>query len=155
MADVEVVVNDKAFRAKMDRVTSQAPAEMQRLMTKSVLYAQSQIPSYPSPPPGSSYRRTGTLGRTVTAFPGVSPARSIGGSGGENPGAMPLTRVEPFSGGVRGVIGGRLDYMPYVIDEGNQAYMHKGRWWTLQKIVRDSRDGIIKIFREGVLGWFK
>lgn len=155
MGEISVEIHgDEELIAKYKRIEEQMPGNMRGLMVKSVIYAQSQIPAYPSPPAGSTYRRTGTLGRTVTAFPGVAGPTGIGGSGGDN-GGQPLTRVESIAGGVRGVVGGRLSYMPYVIDEGQQAYMHRGRWWTLQKVITGARSGIIKIWRAGVVDWFK
>ena len=154
MANVEFhITGAKEFQAKLARASEEMPQALTGLMTKSILYAQGQIPAYPPPPPTSTYVRTGTLGRVVTAFPGVSGGRSLGGGGGGG-GGQPLTRVESIGGGVRGVIGGRLSYMPYVIDEDEQAYMHRGRWWTLQSVIRGAKTGIIQIFREGVLALF-
>ena len=142
------------YQGKLERIESQMPDSLKKLMTKSIIYAQGQIPSYPGAPAGSSYRRTGTLGRVVTAFPGVSGGRSLGGGSGDN-GGTPLTRVEMMGGGVRGVIGGRLEYLPLVISEGEQAHMHAGRWWTLQKVVKGATSGIRDIFRAGFMELFK
>lgn len=136
--------------AKYGRIEREMPGSLKKLMVKSMLYAQGEIPSYPGG--SSSYRRTGTLGRVVTAFPGHSGGRSLGGGGGDN-GGQPLTRVEPMGGGVRGVIGGRLKYIDYVV--GYQAYMHKGRWWQLKKVITGARGGIVKIFRAGVQELFE
>ena len=45
---------------------------------KAVKYVHSQVPEYPAPPPASTYRRTGTLGRQITTavlvFSGCSVA---------------------------------------------------------------------------------
>lgn len=140
--------------SKYERIEREFPEKGKKIMTKAVLYAQGQIPSYPAPK-SSVYRRTGTLGRTVTAFPGVNGPRNIGGGGGGNNGGQPLTRVESMAGGIRGVIGGRLEYMPLVIGEGEQAYMHEGHWWTLEKVIKDARPGIVKVWRAEVMDWFK
>jgi hypothetical protein len=136
--------------AKYGRLEAELPDELKRLMTKSIIYAQGEIPAYPAA--NSDYRRTGSLGRVVTAFPGHHGGRSLGGGGGDN-GGQPLTRVESMGGGVRGVIGGRLEYIDYVV--GYQAYMHKGRWWQLKKVIMGARGGIEKIFRAGVMDLFK
>lgn len=151
--DIEWRGLDKVV-AKYDRIARQFPDEGKKIMTKAVIYAQGQIPSYPGAPGGSSYRRTGTLGRTVTAFPGVSGGRSLGGGAGDN-GGVPLTRVEAMGGDVRGVIGGRLSYMPLVIDEKEQAYMHVGRWWTLQKVIKGATPGIVKVWAAGIKELFE
>lgn len=103
-------------------------------MRKAIIYVHSQVPSYPSAPPFSRYRRTGTLGRSVSSF-------SATGS---------LSRVESVGGGVVGYVGTNLSYAGYVIDEHQQAYMHRGRWYTLQSVVDDATDGIVKIIRAGV-----
>lgn len=132
--------------AKYARIEREMPQALTKTMTRAVIYSQGQIPAYPSPPAGSTYRRTGSLGRVVTAFPGHSGPRNIGGGGGDR-GGTPLTRVETIAGGVRGVIGGRLEYLPGVISEGEQDRVHVGRWWTLQKVIRDAKGGIIKLFR--------
>ena len=112
-------------------------------MKQSVLYVQSKIPAYPSPPPGSTYRRTGTLGRVLTAFGG-------GLAGGD---AAPLSRVETFGDKTVGYIGGRLSYITYVVgdEEGEgQAWMHRGRWYKLIDVVRQNVHGVVDIFRDGI-----
>lgn len=135
------------YTAKLDRIQTELPAEMERLMIESVLYTQNRIPPYPAP--RGDYRRTGTLGRVITAFPGQT-----GGGGGEN-GGTPLTRVETMGGDVKGVIGARLEYIPYVIDSKHQARMHQGRWYTLQQVLDDAKAGIKRIFSNGVVKLFK
>jgi hypothetical protein len=138
--------------AKYRRIEAKYPDEAKKIMKKAVIYAQGEIPSYPAPPPGSAYRRTGTLGRVVTAFPGVHGGRNLGGSGGDN-GGQPLTRVEMMGGDVRGVIGGRLEYLPAVIgDDQGDAFV--GRWWQLRKVIVGARNGIVKVWRAGLLDLF-
>jgi hypothetical protein len=142
------------YDGKLAGVESKLPDTLKRLMTKGVLYAQSQIPAYPPASPGSSYRRTGTLGRVVTAFPGVNPGRDLGGGAGGGEGGTPLTRVETLGGDVRGVIGGRLSYLPDVVgDEQKRAF--KGRWWILKRVILGARDGIVSIHRAGVIELFQ
>lgn len=133
---VEIEVRDDLVVATLRRIEGGIGPEAQRAMRKSVLYVQSQIPPYPPPPPASSYRRTGTLGRTVTAMGSASgPA---------------LGRVESAGGTVIGYVGSSVRYAGYVIDEQNQAWMHKDRWWTLQSVVATSRDGIKRIFEDAI-----
>lgn len=99
---------------------------METAMRKAMLYLHGKVPKYPEPPPKSSYRRTGTLGRSIT------------------------TRVEREGGTVVGFIGTNVEYAQYVIDKDNQAWMHKGRWWTLQGVVNDNKDGVIKILEDAI-----
>lgn len=128
--------------AKYGRIESEMPAVLEKTMKKAVIYAQGEIPPYPAA--NSAYRRTGTLGRVVTAAPG---------SGGVGGGGESLTRVEPMGGGVRGVIGGRLKYIDYVV--GYQTAVMKGKgWYQLKKVIMDARPGIEKIFRAAVTELF-
>jgi len=30
-----------------------------------------------------------------------------------------------------------------------------GRWWTLQKVIKDAKNGIVEVFRGGILDLFK
>lgn len=141
------------YDGKLQRIESELPDELKKMMKKAIIYTQGQIPPYPSPPAGSTYRRTGTLGRVITAFPGEGGGRSLGGGGGDN-GGTPLTRVEMMGRNVKGVIGARLEYIPLVIDEKEQAGMHRGRWWTLQRVVKGAKAGMIQVFRAGILDLF-
>jgi len=89
---------------------------------KAVKYVHSQVPEYPPPPPASTYRRTGTLGRQIN------------------------TAVKEVGSEIYGVIGSPTKYSPGVISSeyipevgaGPQAAVHKGRWWTLQDVVKKS-----------------
>jgi len=125
--------------AHLDRI-GEIPAAMGDTMKEAVLYVHSQVPPYPAPPPASTYRRTGTLGRTVTTMQGSEPS------------ALSRVEVSTLGGIVVGVIGTRLEYAPFVISEGNQAKVHAGRWWTLQGVVKSSWSGIVDIFRKMVKG---
>lgn len=103
---------------------------------EAAFYVQSQIPPYPPPPPGSRYRRTGTLGRDITSVNAVE--------------------VKRLGREVVGKLWTDLVYAPWVISEeevagrGPQAWMHQGRWWILQAVARDARDGVVAIYRRAV-----
>jgi hypothetical protein len=103
-----------------------------KAMEAALLYIQSQVPSYPNPPPTSTYKRTGTLGRTL-------------GAGGK----PDIFKVVGTGGFIVGQFGTRLNYARYVVGDADteQAWMHKGRWWTLpQTVLEKSTEGIEKIF---------
>lgn len=108
--------------------------ELEPAMKAAVLYTQGQVPGYPPPPSGSTYRRTGTLGRSVTSQ--------------SAPGA--LSRVETLGSGVVGYIGTSIRYAPYVIDRNRQAWMHRGRWWLLQDVVERAVDGIRRVLEREI-----
>ncbi len=119
---------------KLERMSGeQLQAEVEKTTLSAVLFVQGEIPGYPAPPSGSRYRRTGTLGRTVTALAGRAPEA--------------LSRVETVGGRVTGFVGTSLSYAKWVIDIARQAWMHRGRWWTLQGVARGARGGIIKLYQ--------
>lgn len=134
MIRVAVTGDDKAI-ANLEHV-SHGVADLREPTKTALLYVHSQMPPYPSPSATSRYRRTGTLGRTITTFGSASgPA---------------LSRVEGSGSHVIGYVGSSLSYAPYVIDASSQAFMHRGRWWTLQSVVEKSRDGIRRIYESFV-----
>jgi hypothetical protein len=104
-------------------------------MEKAILAGQGGIPPYPPKPPTSTYRRTGTLGRSLTTW--------------HSRDANALARVEEHMNSVVGYIGTRVVYAPYVIDRYRQAWMHRGRWYKLQDVIMGLRARIVKAFREG------
>jgi hypothetical protein len=121
---------------KLDKFAADFPKFIADAMLQTVLFTQGKLPSYPPPPPASTYRRTGTLGRSITTLAGSDP--------------YALSTVKPLGGEVQGIIGTKLSYAPYVIDEERQAEAHKGRWWTLQGVVRGLQDTIVKFFQDQV-----
>lgn len=115
------------FLAKLKRLQgSQFSVAMRDATQEAVLYVYSTVPTYPPPPAGSSYRRTGTLGRSIT------------------------TEVKAIGTRQVGSIGTNVVYAPYVIDKERQAGMHVGRWWTLQDVVLKARDKVIDIYIKAV-----
>lgn len=95
-------------------------------MARGVLYVHSTVPPYPPPPPNSTYRRTGTLGREIT------------------------TKTERSAGNIMGFIASATQYAPFVISEDTQAWMHQGRWWTLHDVLRKAADRVSDFIREEV-----
>lgn len=67
---------------------------------------------YPSPPPGSKYRRTGTLGRRWTTRP-IRRADEVGRE-----------------------VGNKTAYAPVVQSEDLQAALHRGRWQTDAQVLQ-------------------
>lgn len=114
--------------SKLDRMSGTLDDELIRTTTSVVAYVHSTVPPYPPPPAGSGYVRTGTLGREIS------------------------TDVRVLGSEIVGVIGSPTVYSPYVISDvevdgrGPQAWMHVGRWWTLQGVVEKAKDGIIHLY---------
>lgn len=120
-------------RLKKKLGTKEFRERFRRGVEQALLFVHGSLPGYPPPPPGSRYRRTGMLGKSIT------------------------TRVEEGRRKITGIIGTALRYAPYVISttrtrdgRGPQAWMHRGRWWTLQDEVRARKDDIIRIIRESL-----
>jgi hypothetical protein len=82
----------------------------------------------------SSYKRTGTLGRSIS------------------------TKSEIIGDNVQGMIGTSVSkqtaasgYASYVIgDDGEQAWMHVGRWWQLSKVVAEHADDISQAINDAI-----
>ena len=88
---------------------------------KSVYHLQSKVATYPPPPPMSTYRRTGTLGRSWTT--------KIEGSGRE----------------IRGIVGNAIPYAPFV-QGPDQAWMHVGRWKTIGQVAEEETAKVREFF---------
>jgi hypothetical protein len=111
--------------AKLDRVA--ALDILEPPMQRGVLRLEAYMKHYPSPPPQSTYRRTGTLGRRwVTA---------------------PIART---GNTLIGKIGNNLGYAPYVQSRMLQARIHQGRWRTDQDAVRDNETAIVADFERTI-----
>ena len=75
---------------------------------------------YPPPPSGSSYRRTGTLGKRWT----TKPIRTTTEVGRE--------------------IGNNTDYAPLVQSEELQSTVHRGRWQTDAQILQQTAPHLLR-----------
>ena len=122
---------------RLDRGSNLTRDVLPDAMKDAVLYTISQTPGYPSPPAGSRYQRTGTLGRSLTGLQGSAP--------------MALSRVEPHGSVVEGYYGTNVTYGPFVVDEKRQAKVHQGRWFTLQGVVQKARPGIVRILKQSII----
>lgn len=95
---------------------------IERAVTAGLLQLQHEMAIYPLPPAGSTYHRTGTLGRLWTSDP-------------------PLWSGRPS--GWLGSIGNATSYGPYVQDPKWQS-SHNDAWRTTQ-VVLDTLTGSITI----------
>jgi len=98
----------------------------QKTMETSLETLQQNVPEYPPPPQKTKYTRTGMLGKSLGAAGGKPTVYSVTGSGTQTIGKF----------------GTNLNYAQYVIDPDRQAWMHKGRWWTMTHIKNKSVDKI-------------
>lgn len=121
---------------RMQAFPQQMEAAAKTTMDAALLTLWENVPEYPDPPQNSTYRRTGTLGRTL----GSSEA---GGKGGKPD--VYLTR-KLGGGNIEGRFGTKLEYAPYVIGDDTQADVHKGRWWTMKTIAENASEKIERLF---------
>jgi hypothetical protein len=126
---------------EIQRDMQQYPKEMEAAMRATteaaLLVIWGNVPPYPPAPEGSTYRRTGTLGRSLGG--GVD-----GGKGGQ----PDILEVKKLGAGLEGRFGTRLGYAPVVIGEEQQAEMHQGRWWTLAKVAESSVEKINLLYQK-------
>lgn len=109
------------YKRFLEKLKREIPNIMTKALTEGIDYLHENVPKYPEPPPDSTYRRTGTLAREIA------------------------TEVRDVSGTKAAVIGSPTHYAPYVIDENAQAWMHVGRWWTLQGYVKTKLSTVYEI----------
>ncbi len=111
------------FHHRFSKLTDEFPKEVERTTERAAKDLKSMIPPYPPKRPRQAYVRTGKLGRSF----GVE-VKPFG------------TRVEAhiFSKGV--------PYAPFVVDEKRQAWMHVGRWWSLQEVLSGNIDRVMAHF---------
>ena len=124
---------------ELEQRFSKAPEKLDKALTKtmeaSLLTLTESVPPYPVRQ--SDYVRTVTLGRTL----GSSVA---GGKGDGNP---DIFEVRNQGGAfISGEWGTRLNYAPHVIGENEQAWMHKGIWWTIKTVAERAASKIERIW---------
>ena len=128
-----VIIGIERLTEKLVRIQVGIQPVGERSMLEAIEYIHQETPAYPVRPPASTYVRTGTLGRSVHGMRGDAEGS--------------LSRVERGLGSdVVGFVGTNIEYAPWVISEDKQAKMHRGRWWTLQGVVRKSWAGVRRIF---------
>ena len=119
MIDPEIETKGvEQVRKKIDRLqkrldTGDPGSTVRQVLRRVVILIQSRMMVYPPQRAGSSYRRTGTLGRTWT-----SDVYSEGDS-------------------LIGKVGNVTKYAPQVQSEKFQSKAHKGRWQTDVQVIRE------------------
>jgi hypothetical protein len=110
--------------AKLGRVegTKFLRAPMQR----AVLRLQRDMQEYPTQRKGSTYRRTGTLGRKWTV------------------------RVKQDGAELVGTVGNNTRYAPFVQSRQFQARVHRGRWQTDAQVMNQNARAIVDDFEDTI-----
>jgi hypothetical protein len=134
---VELIVEGlDEIRARFQKAPGVFDAALRDRVEMSLGVLHESVPPYPSKSPESRYTRTVMLGKSL-------------GSGfqGGKAGAPDIYTVTKDGSGYRGEFGTRLEYAPYVIDPDRQAWMHKGRWWTMKTLAERARAKIERLFQ--------
>ena len=106
--------------------TVQAQNVLRAPMNRAVLRIQADMQKYPAQRPNSSYRRTGTLGRSWTST------------------------VDNLGDGIRGRVGNRVKYAPFVQSSMFQRPVHRRRWQTDRIVLNRQRGAIQADFARAV-----
>lgn len=135
MINIKVVGLDELMR-RMAAMPEKVDEGMQEAMSQTLLVMSESIPGYPEPPQNSSYRRTGTLGRTLgSSF-----------EGGKS-GTPAIYAVEKIGYSWEGRFGTNLNYAPWVVGDNTQAKAHKGRWWVLSSVAEKAMPKIERVWQ--------
>jgi len=121
------VKNLEAVQRKLDNL--ERGAYLSGVADAGANLLRNEMRRYPPPPPNSTYRRTGTLGKSWTQ------------------------RVSTGGGGFLAVIGSMLNYAPYVQDAARQAEIHRGRWQTVQSVAQDKREEVVRFVVQAIRRW--
>lgn len=124
----ELITRMKAYPAEMTK-------GMATTMTATLIALWQSVPGYPPPPEGSTYDRTGTLGRSLGSDMG-------GGAAGE----PSIFVVKKLGEGFEGRFGTNLSYAPSVIGEAQSPKM--AHWWTMRSIADKAADKINQLWQQ-------
>lgn len=128
MPELVVTFTPPDLPQRMQRYPELLDAEMERTMKAALAHTQGSVPAYPPAPVGSSYVRTGTLGRSI-------------GLGGQ----ADMYTVEKLGRSYVATLGTRLVYAPRVIGEGQEPPW-SGYWWKLSIALKRAEPGIMRLF---------
>ena len=126
MAQIEIQGIDALFR-KLGNVG--AIATLRPPMQRGVFRLQAGMAKYPAQRAGSSYVRTGTLGRRWVAPP-----------------------IKETANGIIGTVGNNTKYGPWVQSSAFQAKVHQGRWQTDADVVEKEQGAIVADFENAIQG---
>ncbi len=132
MIEIEIRNADEVIRYLTQTTPRKIRDGLKESFKDALIYVHSNIPPYPPPRPGQRYRR------------GLDP-RS------QRLGQSYTTRVEEKETTIHGFLGTVVTYAPWVVSKektasgGPQAWMHQGRWYTLQDVVEKSAPRLAQI----------
>lgn len=110
---------------------------MEEIAQAQLLTLHENVPPYPPEPASSTYKRTGTLGRTLGS-----------GMGGGASGTPDVFQTIKGGGFYEVRFGSRLGYAPWVIGEKTQTSIFAAYWWRLVEVLGFSFQKIMDITRD-------
>lgn len=123
MASIEIHGIPELF-AKLG--SAAATSTLRPPMQRSVFRLEAGMKKYPPQRGGTSYRRTGTLGRRWTS------------------------RISQDANGLEGKVGNNTSYGPFVQSQMFQAATHRGLWQTDQEIATRETPFIVADFDQAI-----
>ncbi len=118
------------IKSKIDKIPRGARADAVQSAAKALIGNQAVgLQKYPPTRPGQTYRRTFNLrfGWSVTDWGDRTKLKIIN--------AVP--------------------YVPYVQGDAEQAWMHKGRWRTISKVIEDNTAAMMRAVDQAVARYLK
>jgi len=126
------IVGLDGLAAALDRMPEALGSETEQVIDRALMLAQGKLAIYPPALPLSRYRRTGLLGQ-LWAGATHRVRRVTGGAG----------RMY-----VEGSIQNARPGIERVQDEDDQAWVHQGRWRTVQQILADLEPEIERLLQQ-------
>ncbi len=123
MTSIKIEGVDKLI-AKLGNV--EGHAVLRKPMTRAVLRLQAGMAKYPAQRAGSSYVRTGTLGRRWTH------------------------RISESAAGVAGKVGNNTSYGPLVQSAAYQSRIHSALWQTDEQVLKEQQPAIVRDFEQAI-----
>lgn len=134
---IKIVVKGlNQIRSRMQQFPQQYDNIIHKALQDSLLAIWENVLPYPPPPEGSTYKRTGTLGRSM----GVS-------MGGGKSGTPDIYEVSMGSGRDEAKFGSNLNYAPRVIGDDTQEEPFVTYWWTVRDVANKAKGKIIEVFQ--------
>jgi len=122
MAEITITIDARAVQQLLDRAPQALENAIVGAMNDGATLFRATMQRYPAPPPNSSYRRTGTLGRSWSV--------------------KPISRTASGWSVVIGSNGNMAPYNRAVQKRSEQARIHRGRWVTAETATEQSASQI-------------
>jgi hypothetical protein len=131
MIEIDIQGLDKLER-KLAHLPDKLNKNTRDAMEASLIILSQNVPEAPPKPPHSKYVRTDYMINSLLAQKEI-PNYAV-------------YNIKGTGANIVGTFGTQVEYARYVIDENRQAYMHKGRWWTMKTIVENTKEKIINLW---------